>query len=309
MTQGDKENNKNISTTEYVLTNFQRSDRLAVLVRNRSRGETVQRITTSAKIAEPSFQDWLRYKNEKESSDIYIGMNSLKPEARTRTKEDIETIRHLYMDIDHDGPAALGKIQQSNLVPPRNYTITTSPDKFQVVWRLENISQDQAESLQRAMVRKFGGDPAATDSTRVLRLPGFLNQKYEVEFLVQAVKHTDRVYHPQDFRLRTELIETDFRPHRQAPTLASTGPRQMSQSEHDWAYAKRALARGDDPEEIIRRIADFRSTHKSDPVYYARLTVTKAQAELQGESGRGSTMDQEPVKSGERTQSDLNPIT
>jgi hypothetical protein len=295
MTQGDKENNKQISTTEYLLTNFQRSDRLAVLVRNRSRGETVQRITTSAKIAEPSFQDWLRYKNEKESCDIYIGMNTLKPEARTRTKEDIQTIRHLYMDIDDDGPAALAKIQQSNLVPSRNYTISTSPDKFQVVWRVENISQEQAESLQRAMVRKFGGDPAATDSTRVLRLPGFLNRKYDAEFLVQAVKHTDRVYHPQDFRLRTELIETDFRPHRQAPTLASTGPRQMSQSEHDWAYAKRALARGDDPEEVIRRIADFRAGEKHDPSDYARRTVTKAQADLHRGTAAVGTNDSQRI--------------
>ncbi len=299
MTVGEKESNKNISTTEYVLANFQRSDRLAVLVRNRSRGETVQRITTSSKIAEPSFQDWLRYKNEKESCDIYIGMNTLKPEARTRTKDDIQTIRHLYMDIDHDGPAALAKIQQSNLVPARNYTISTSPDKFQVVWRVENISHEQAESLQRAMVRKFGGDPAATDSTRVLRLPGFLNRKYHAEFLVQAVKHTDRVYHPQDFRLRTELIETDFRPHRQSPTLASTGPRQMSQSEHDWAYAKRALARGDDPEELIRRIADFRSGEKSDPIYYARLTVSKAQAELSRQSHSAGPTDDERAKSNE----------
>jgi hypothetical protein len=309
VTVSEKENAKNISATEYILSNFQRADRLAVLVRNRGRGETVQRITTAGKIAEPSFQDWLRHKNEKESFDIYIGMNTLKPEARTRTKEDIETIRHLYMDIDHDGPAALAKIQQSNLVPPRNYTINTSPDKFQVVWRVESISQEQAESLQRAMVRKFGGDPAATDSTRVLRLPGFLNRKYEAEFLVQAAKHADRVYHPQDFRLRTELIETDFRPHRQPPTLASTVPKQMSQSEHDWAYAKRALARGDDPEEIIRRIADFRSSQKSDPVYYARLTVTKAQDELQRESSHGNRMDQEPVKSDERAHNDLNPIT
>jgi len=43
------------------------------------------------------------------------------------------------------------------------------------------------------MVRKFGGDPAATDSTRVLRLPGFLNRKYEAEFRVQAVRHADPV--------------------------------------------------------------------------------------------------------------------
>ena len=286
MTVSENESAKNISATEYILTSFQRSDRVAVLVRNSGRGETIQRITAAAKIAEPSFQDWLRHKNEKESFDIYIGMNTLKPEARTRTKEDIESIRHLYMDIDYDGPAALAKIQQSNLVPPRNYTVNTSPDKFQVVWRVRNISQEQAESLQRAMVRKFGGDPAATDSTRVLRLPGFLNRKYEAEFRVEGVKHADAVYNPQDFRLRTELIETDFRPHRQFPALVSTQPRQLSQSEHDWAYAKRALARGDDPEELIRRIADFRAGEKHDALDYARRTVTKAQAELQ--NGRRS---------------------
>jgi len=206
MTAEEKENKKSISAAEYIRTTFHSSDRLAVLVRNRSRGETIQRITTSARIVEPAFQEWMHFKNEKESCDIYVGMNTLKPEARTRTKEDIQTIRHLYVDIDHDGPAALAKIQQSNLVPSPNYTVNTSPDKFQVVWRVENISPEQAEALQRAMARKFGGDPAATDSTRVLRLPSFLNRKYDTEFQVQAEKHTDRVYHLQDFRLRTEPV-------------------------------------------------------------------------------------------------------
>ena len=55
----------------------------------------------------------------------------------------------------------------------------------------------------------------------------------------------------------------------------------LSQSEHDWAYAKRALARGDEPEEIIRRIADFRAEDKPSPEYYARHTVMNAQADLQ----------------------------
>jgi hypothetical protein len=280
MTPAEKENKKGISAVEYLRTNFRSSDRLAVLVRNRNRGETIQRISTSARIAEPAFQEWLQFKNVKESCDIYIGMNALKPEARNRTKEDIHTIRHLYLDLDLEGPAALAKIQESNLVPPANYTLNTSPDKFQVVWRVENVPQEQAESLQRAMARKFGGDPAATDSTRVLRLPGFLNRKYDDEFRVEAEKNTDRVHHLQDFRLRTEPIESDFHPRQHVQARPLPVPRQMSQSERDWAYAKRALARGDDPEEIIRRIADFRSTDKSDPVYYARLTVNKAQAEL-----------------------------
>jgi hypothetical protein len=54
----------------------------------------------------------------------------------------------------------------------------------------------------------------------------------------------------------------------------------LSQSEHDWAFAKRALARGEDPEDVIQQIAQHRARDKSDPQDYARRTVTKAQAEL-----------------------------
>jgi hypothetical protein len=47
----------------------------------------------------------------------------------------------------------------------------------------------------------------------------------------------------------------------------------LSQSEHDWAFAKRALARGDDPELVIQR--DYCANDKTDPNYYARHSVTK----------------------------------
>src|SRR5213076_2289763 len=98
--------------------------------------------------------------------------------------------------------------------------------------------------------------PAATDSTRVLRLPGFINRKYKTDFRVQAEKHTDRIHHLQDFRLHTEPIDNNFRAHYRLLTQRSSETRPLSQSEHDWIYAKRALARGDDPEEIIRDPAD-----------------------------------------------------
>jgi hypothetical protein len=283
MTPNDQQH-KNISAVEYIRTNFHPSDHVAVLVRSGTTRQTLQRIATSDRIAGSSFQEWLQHKNEKESCDIYIGMNTLKPEAHSRTKEDIQTVRHLYLDIDHEGPAALTKIRQSNLVPGPNYTINTSHEKFQVVWRVEAISPEQAEALLRAMARKFGGDPAATDSTRVLRLPGFINRKYEIEFRVQAEKHTDRIHHLQDFRLRTEPIDSDFRATHRTQTSGSPASRPLTQSEHDWAYAKRALARGDDPQEIIRRIADYRAGEKHDPSDYARRTVTKAQTDLTSSS-------------------------
>jgi len=293
-----------LSAAEYIRTNFHPSDRVAVLVRSGTSREILQRISSSDRVASASFQEWLEHKNEKESCDIYIGMNTLKPEAHGRTKDDIQAVRHLYLDIDHEGTAALKKIQQSTVVPAANYILHTSPEKFQVVWRVEGIAQDQAETLQRVMARKFGGDPAATDSTRVLRLPGFINRKYETEFRVRAEKHTDHIYHLQDFRIRMESIDNDFRTPFRPQTAASSSARWLSQSEFDWAYAKRALARGDDPEEVVRRIAQFRSSEKSNPLYYAQLTVNKAQQEL---ASRGKNSP-EPDGTARQLDSQRDPI-
>jgi hypothetical protein len=58
-----------------------------------------------------------------------------------------------------------------------------------------------------------------------------------------------------------------------------SGTRPTSQSERDWAYVKNALANGVDPEELINQLAHSREADKSDPQYYARLTVTKAVAD------------------------------
>ena len=295
---------KNLSAVEYIRTNFHPSDRVAVLVRSGTSREILQRISSSDRVASASFQEWLEHKNEKEFCDVYISMNTLKPEAHGRTKDDIQTIRHLYLDIDQEGSNAVRKIQQSNHVPAPNYVLHTSPEKFQVVWRVEAIAQDQAEALQRVMARKFGGDPAATDSTRVLRLPGFINRKYETEFRVQAEKRTDHIYHLHDFRLRIESIDNDFRAPFRPRNSASSSARSLSQSEHDWAYAKRALARGDDPEEIVRRIAQFRGSEKSNPLYYAQLTVSKAQRDL---AARGQNSP-EPNSTARQLDSPRDPV-
>jgi hypothetical protein len=272
---------KEMGAREYLRSAFEASDRLAVLVRNRRRGETLQRIASVEKILEPAFEDWLRFKNGRDGFDIYVGMNPLKPAARTRTKEDILSIRHLYVDLDHDGRASLALIEQSKQVPRPNYVVSTSPDKFQVVWKVEGIAQNQAEALLRAMARKFGGDPAATDSTRVLRIPGFANKKYEEEFVVKAEQRSDRVHGPLDFKVRLEPLDSPYQPvRRNSNATASTELRPLGQSEHDWAFAKRALARGTDPEEVIRSIAQFREGEKHNPLDYARRTVDKAQQAL-----------------------------
>jgi hypothetical protein len=285
------------SASEYILDTFDVADRIAILVLNRDFGETIQRITSAQKAASPEFQAWLRYKNAN-GSDIYIGMNPLKKDASTRTKEDIESIKHVYIDLDHSGSEALESIENSSIVPKPNYVLNTSPEKHQVVWKVEGIKFEEAESLLHALAREFGGDPAATDATRVLRVPGFANKKYETDFYVEARRESTETYHLRDFKLHIDAHDSPRHNLLNRAKHDSSPRTNLSQSEHDWAYAKRALSRGDDPEVVIQRIADYRAQDKSDPIYYARHTVTKAQAELVrlSATGRSAAGDETPAR-------------
>ena len=291
---------KTLTSADYIRANFEPSDRIAVLLRNADRRETVQRISTAERIAANPFQGWMRYKNAKEDFDIYVGMNALKPTALTRTKDDILAIRHLYVDLDHHGSASLAMIEKSTLVPPPNYVLNTSPDKFQAIWRVEDFELAEAEALLHAMAREFHADKAATDAARVLRVPGFLNKKYDQDFLVSARFQSDEVYHARDFKLGTEPIEPDRANIPSAPRRSDRpDTRTTSQSERDWAYVNSALAKGADPEELISQLARSRANDKSDPRYYARLTVTKAVAVLRKRSA-GPSNDSEAENHPER---------
>jgi hypothetical protein len=211
---------------------------------------------------------------------IFIGMNPLREASLARTKESIREVRHVYVDLDQDAASSLRAIRTGGDTPAPNFVLDTPHEKSQVVWRVEGLDQAQAESLLRSLAVQFNGDTAAMDTSRVLRLPGFANRKYNELFLVRAIQETDAIYHRHDFAEYEESPEAPRRlsENKQAPHRMPGG--HPSQSEADWAYAKRALARGDSAEQIIQRIADYRAGDKADPLYYADLTVRKAQMEL-----------------------------
>ena len=268
---------RSLTASEYVLELFEAEENVAILVRNRSTGRTIQRIARSETISSPQFQNWLANQNVA-GSDIFVGMNPIKDGAFSRTKESIKQIRHLYLDLDRNGDASLDTIRQSSEAPAPNFVLDTSPGRHQIVWRVAGVNQDEAESLLHSLANQFDGDLAATDTTRVLRLPGFANRKLPDEFTVKVRQETKAVYTLRDFAIHDDSLEQSrYRVQERKRTMPAD---HKSQSEDDWAFAKRALARGDDPETVIRRIADYRADDKDDPEYYARHTVTKAKADL-----------------------------
>jgi RepB DNA-primase from phage plasmid len=268
-----------LAATEYVFALHEPSDLVAVLVRNRTQQQTMQRILAAETIASAPFQSWLHNQNLS-GADIFIGMNPVREGSRNRTKEQIREIRHAYLDLDEEAGASLQAIRTSGDVPAPNFVLDTSPGKHQVVWRVEGLETHQAESLLRALASQYGGDPAATDISRLLRLPGFTNRKYNEAVVVRVHHETDSVYHLQDFHVQEDSPESPRHPGDSQTATRRIAAGHRSQSEADWAYAKRALARGDHPSQIVQRIADFRAEDKADPLYYAELTVKKAQAEM-----------------------------
>jgi hypothetical protein len=59
----------------------------------------------------------------------------------------------------------------------------------------------------------------------------------------------------------------------------------VSQSERDWAYAQRALGRGEPERRVTEEIARYRVGQKHNPHDYAQRTVRKAVRQLE-QTGR-----------------------
>ena len=269
------------TASHYVRSNFEPNDRLAIVLIHKPSGGVTQRFSTADRIASAEYQGWLRHMNA-QKHEVYIAMNAVAANSFNRTKSDVAAIRHVYLDFDHDGTARVQAMRQRDDMPQPSYLLNTSPDKWQAVWKVEGFDLEQAERLMRGLVREFGADPAATDASRVMRLPGLYNHKYEKPHLVRAEEISREVYRPEHF----PQVGTEEQGSRAmlAPAQGARGERAKpagtnTQSEHDWAYARRALARGDDPDHVIRAIAQYRSD-KPNPTYYARHTVEKATQSL-----------------------------
>lgn len=269
------------AASQFILDNFELEDRLAVVLIDRRSGLVMQRIASANQIASQEFQVWLKSEN-RSGRDVFVSMNALADDARGRTRGDVATIRHLYLDFDENGTSAIQHLQAREDIPKPNYLVSTSPDHWQVSWKVQGFGKEQAEATMRELVREFGADGAATDCARVMRVPGFVNHKRHPTHLVRAEQLSATVHTPDQF---PQPEQEDRRTATPEGEFGSAGgrklrPGHLSQSELDWAYAKRALSRGDSPELVIAAIANYRRGDKADPEYYARLTVGKAAQDL-----------------------------
>ncbi len=260
---------------EFLNRCFEPGDTIAVLLRGESAPLVRQRTVRCEQALAHRYLGWLQHENAHGAS-IYVAANPLVPGSRRRTKECIAEIRHLYLDIDLDGEARLSALIASDQVPSPNIIVSTSPGKYQVLWRVEGFSFEEQENTLKLLALTFGGDTACTDCNRVLRVPGFSNRKYTPTHPVTAEYLPDSVFHPDHFQLwdGSQSIVLPLRGIAQPQTSGK-----HTHSEQDWASVLSALSSGKDPAQLTDELALLRAD-KPDPRYYAQRTVDMASARL-----------------------------
>lgn len=70
---------------------------------------------------------------------------------------------------------------------------------FHIYWLVSDCAVEIFEKIEAALVLKFDSDPAVKNLARILRVPGFLHQKYDEPFLVSVIQWTTRKFKVSEF--------------------------------------------------------------------------------------------------------------
>ena len=233
------------TAVRYLNSMFDRGDRVAILAIPRTDPEArVEQRFTQARVAGGKTQTWLRHLNA-ERYDIYLGVNPVREDSTRREKGDIAQVRRLQVDLDSNGPENLKRLlgdAARGVIPQPRHLLRSSKDHYQVLWDTARgqWTPDQAEAAMRGIAARYGGDAACSEVARVMRWPGYRNQKEGRErAMVRWIDRGGRPVTPDDFRA---LPAPEMRTARDGPVAPGRGrrttrerPNRISQSERDWA--------------------------------------------------------------------------
>jgi hypothetical protein len=208
----------------FLRTAFHPDDWVAIFLKSYETGLVAQRVGPLDWVMHPRFQAWLRFKNA-QRYNVYVSVNAIQPGRRSRSREAIGAIRHVFLEADHDGPAVLAKIASRPDLPEPSYVLHSSPHRVHVFWRVAGFDPREAEALQRQLAREIGSDPAATPASQTTRLPGLLNHKYSPPaFVTIEYRSLDHIYAPAEFPIakrKPSAVRAGLLPHMSAGRLSA----------------------------------------------------------------------------------------
>ena len=208
-------------------------DWVAVFLKSYATGETCQRVASISQVSRPEFLAWLRSRNAS-AWNVYVSVNGVSPQSRSRSRQSVAAIRHVFLEADEDGPRVLARIAARADLPPPSYLLHSSRHRVHVFWRVSGFDIPRVEALQKQLARELKTDTAATSCSQLTRLPGLFNHKRQPAELVTMVYGRRRSgLRPGDFPAAEDASRADcrrqssttFRPTGGSNARAATWPR------------------------------------------------------------------------------------
>jgi hypothetical protein len=116
---------------DFLRRAYESDDWVAVLLKHYGTRETLQRVGPVAMFGQPTVQAWLRMMNAKRFN-VYVSVNAVSPGRRSRTRDAVSSIRHVFVEVDHNGRGALAAINARHDLPAPSYVVHSSPDRLHV---------------------------------------------------------------------------------------------------------------------------------------------------------------------------------
>jgi DNA primase RepB-like protein len=209
-------------------------------------------------------------------TEIYLDRNPLRSGRHRRTREGPDAARHLCMDLDTDRDVRLTALRASDALPTPITFISTFLGIPKGLWRVDGCPIGPQKSALNLLAIGIGSDPTRTDCNRVLRLPGFLNCKYDPAYPVTIEYPGDSTWNFDDFRL--DILASDAILSSRTFT-ARKHPSDLTNPEHDWSWVLHEHARGKDAARLTRKLTSRRAD-KRNSLYHAQRTADVASARL-----------------------------
>ena len=132
-----------------------------------------------------------------DGQNVYFGANPRS--TRGGRREHVAIARSLCADFDSvPFPECAERIEKAGLPAPTCVVASGRDNGYQVWWRLESPITDLAEweRLQAALIAAVKSDPKVKDAPRVMRLPGYINHKWNRRALVMLVNENRHAAEP-----------------------------------------------------------------------------------------------------------------
>ena len=149
----------------FLRTGYEPADWVAVFLKTYRTGETAQRVVSVSEATSPRFQSWLRQRNAN-SWNVYVSVNAVRP-GRSRSRDAICGIRHVFLEEDADGPGLLASLTTRPDLPPPSYVLHSSPGRVHVFWRVRGFDcwhrGNDAEAIGKRAAQRHGRDIVRAD--------------------------------------------------------------------------------------------------------------------------------------------------